>query len=131
MAFLFHKKATWKTLFLGQAGNIDSEWRIYLHILECHGADMYEKFGNLHPWANEAGEHLHALDRMFFFQRSRKGTQQGLAKKILTTGMRVRWSHNQLRHYQTNLDIPTDVKRAKPLLNRTSTVHHFRLTDFS
>jgi hypothetical protein len=124
VALLFRQRfKAWKKLFLGLGGNIDSEWRIYLHILDCHGGEFYEKFGNLHPWANEAGEHLHALDRMFFFQRSRKGTPHGLATKVLSTGLRMRWSHQQIGNYQTNSDIPEEIREAKPRLAQTPKIH--------
>lgn len=113
----------WKKLFLGRAGKIDPEWRIYLHILECHAADLFEMFGNLHPWANEAGEHLHALDRMSFFQKSRKGTLHQLATKILLTALRTRWSQYQLGIYQTNIQIPEDLRKVKPQLARSPTTH--------
>jgi hypothetical protein len=130
VALLFKERfQAWKELFLGQAGNIDPEWRIYFHILDCHGGDLYEKFGNLHPWANEAGEHLHALDRMFFFQRSRKGTHHGLATKVLTTGLRVRFSHHRIGNYQVPSDIPEEIKKAKPLSARTSRTHSSLLVE--
>lgn len=113
----------WKKEFLGPAGMIDPEWRIYFHILDCHGGDLYEKFGNLHPWANEAGEHVHALDRMVFFQRSQKGTRHGLATKVLSSALRVRYSHLRIGNYQVPSDIPDHIKNAKPHLARTPTTH--------
>jgi hypothetical protein len=111
----------WKTFF-HEEGHIFPEWRIYFHILECHASSLYERLGNLHPWANEAGEHLHALDRMFFFQRSRKGIQQ-LATKVLKTGWRVRASHHSSGVYQTPDAIPSSLKVSKPLMNQTPVVH--------
>jgi hypothetical protein len=113
VAALYNEKfQEWKKLFLGVGAGILPEWRIYLHILEMHAGNLYEKFGNLHPWANEAGEHMHALDRMFFFQRSRKGSSK-LNTKILTTGLSVRLSHNALGAYRTYGQVPDYIKEVK------------------
>ena len=87
------KFVAWKDKFLGFTGGyLKCEWRIYFHILEKHGGDLYMKFGNLKPWGNEAGEHLHALDRTFFFQRKRYGLD-GLSREVLTSAYRLRLSH--------------------------------------
>jgi hypothetical protein len=130
VAEMFHEKfQDWKNFFFQHGGMILPEWRIYLHILEIHAGNMYHKFGNLHPWANEAGEHMHALDRMFFFQRSRKGTSK-LCTRILTTGLSVRWSHLKNNAYKTYNEVPEEIKEVKMVFNNNPITHFSRRLSF-
>jgi hypothetical protein len=106
----------WKVKFKNDVGGyLNSDWRIYLHIMEKHVGDLYQQLGNLQPWASEAGEQLHALDRMFVFQRRRRGPTE-LAADLLTTAIRVRQSHVQIGNMQTPSQIPTEIKSAQPHL---------------
>jgi hypothetical protein len=98
-----------------QEGQLHSDWRIYFHIVEMHAADMYEELGSLQPWANEAGEQLHALDRMFVFQRRRRSASD-LSSDLLITAIRVRQSHHEIGRMQVPAKIPDEVKAAKPKL---------------
>ena len=83
----FEKKiGSWKESFTDWGGEMGSTWRIYFHILEAHAADTYCQFGNLRPWAAEAGEQVHYLDRMHFYRSSQRGSAN-LNAKVLTTGL--------------------------------------------
>jgi hypothetical protein len=55
-------------------------------LLKCHAGQMYEVLCNLKPWSNEAGEQLHALDRMFYFQERRMRAFE-MDMEILTTSL--------------------------------------------
>jgi hypothetical protein len=107
----------WKKEFLSEGGEVKRDWRIYLHLLECHAGQMYEVLGNLKPWSNEAGEQLHALDRMFYFQGRRMKASE-MDVEILTTSLRVRESHYKMGAMQVPSQIPDDVKTAQPNLAR-------------
>jgi len=107
----------WKEKFFEPGGAVLSEWRIYFHLLEMHAGDFYDKFGNLNPWANEAGENVHALDRTLYFQTQRSGIRK-LSTRVLVRGMRYRWSHYVHNRYQTPSDIPVHIKNEKVLLSR-------------
>jgi hypothetical protein len=111
----------WKENFMHQAGYLKTEWRIYLHILENHAADYYLQLGSLQPWSNEAGEHLHALDRMFVHQRRRRRAAD-LCEDVLVSAIRVRQSHLLAGNMQVASDIPADVLAAKPNSTKVPTI---------
>ena len=75
----------------------------------------------MRPWAAEAGEQVHYLDRMHFYRSSQRGSAN-LNAKVLTTGLCFRYSHSLANQYQTSLDIPQEIRATQTNLNQRSEV---------